>query len=320
MKKLFRISLSHIIVSSFICIFAYLLICLFSPVAMAQELPPDSVTVNPSLLSLDLSKDKPEGILTYSNSSSQTVQLSLSASDFAPLEDGYKLSFLNQQDAANYRYSLSSWIDFSSKTITISPHDSTQVIVFIQKEKLSPGGHYASIFAEVEGNSIENVRIRGVLASLLFVRTNTGHEKEEATILGFFPQQDFLNFPNTMIIRFNNIGDTTLIPYGLIKFTDPFGRYVAKGIVNQGSYSSLPESIRRFEIPTTSFTPFLFPGWYTARLTLHFGKENIQKNATITFFSQGSIPLLQILVVLVVGAVVFWILRKKLPLKRSKND
>lgn len=304
-----------IVILTLVSLFAFV-----HPTFATQPLPKDSITVNPSLLSLDLSKDKPEGTLTYTNTSNQSVQLSLSASDFAPLEDGYKLSFLNEKDAANYRYSLSSWIDFGNKTLIIAPHASSQVTVFVDKNKLSPGGHYASIFAELDGNAHDNVQIHGVLASLLFVRTNTGKENDAADVIGFFPEQNGWDFPSTMIIRFNNTGDTTLIPYGLITITDPFGNYVAKGIVNDGSYSSLPESIRRFEIPVTNINHFFWPGMYKATLTIHFGKQSMQKKTTVAFFSQGSVPAMQILIILGVGSLLFFLLRKRLPLKRRREN
>ena len=309
MKKIF--------LNLFICLFVYLFIQI---PAFAQTLPPNSLTVTPSLLSLDLSKDQPQGMLTYINTTDKTLEVSFSASDFAPLEDGYKLSFLQEKDAANYHYSLSSWIDFSSKKVTIAPHDHTDITVFVDKDKLTPGGHYASVLAEVETKGEGSVQIRGILSSLLFVRTNTGTEKEEAKIVGFFPNQTFINFPEALVLRLNNTGDTTITPFGLVTITDPFGNFVAKGILNESSAPVLPESIRRFETPIHSLTGFFPPGIYTAHIKLHFGKKNIVKDSTTTFISQGSLPLWQTGVGTLVFGVGYMLFRRFLPRKLRKED
>ncbi|MGH7246083.1 MAG: hypothetical protein ACREGI_04060 [Candidatus Levyibacteriota bacterium] len=281
------------------------------------QMQPNSITVSPSLLQLDLSVDKPEGTLTYFNTSNDTIDLTLSASDFAPLEDGYKLSFLSQKDADNYKYSLSSWIDFGAKTLTLPPHSSKTVTVFIQKEKLTTGGHYATILAQMAGNTTDTLQIQGILASLLFVRANTGREKDDASIASLLADSDTLSFPKNMIFRFNNTGDTTLTPYGLITITDPFHRLVAKSIVNENSLQSLPESIRRFEVPLRFVALAYIPGVYTAHLTIHFGKTTINKDQTISFFSQGQIPYIQIFITIAFLYGMFLFVRRFLPRKRT---
>jgi hypothetical protein len=254
----------------------------------------NSLTVAPSIIRLDLATDKPEALLEYKNTTNKTIELSLSASDFAELEHGYKPSFLDEKTAQNYKYSLSSWIDFDKKTLVIAPFATESVTVFINKDKLSPGGHYGSILARITNTTdSETVQIQGVLSSLIFVRTNTGQEKELGEIQNFAPNRTLIAFPKTFALRFKNTGDTDLIPYGLVEIKDMFGRTVAKGILNEGSLATLPESIRSYDIEVKANT-FLFPGMYSADFKGHFGKTNQQMQAEKKFFSEGNLPIIPI--------------------------
>lgn len=285
--------------------FVYFLICLFlfllNSISVVAATAP-GITVIPSLIELDLATDQPQAQIMYKNNTNQTVQLTLFASDFTQLEDGYKISFLSKKDAQNYQYSLSSWIDFSDRNIVIEPFQTTSVTVFVDPTKLSPGGHYATILAQIETkkDAEKNLQVQGILSSLLFVRTHTGKEVETGSIQTFSPEQSIFSFPQSMLLRFNNTGDTVLTPYGLITVTNMFGQQVAKGILNEDSLITLPETIRRYDVPLIQSGSFLLPGIYNATLAIHFGKSNIKQTANVTFFSTGSIPLVPTVLVLIV--------------------
>jgi len=289
---------------------------LFSPFnsqANAATTPKSAITVAPSIVRLDLQTDKPQTTLTYINTTNKNLELSLSASDFKQLEEGYKVSYLEGKDAKNYKYSLSSWIDFDKKNLILSPGQKGQITVFINNKALTPGGHYATILAQVsqKSSTTDNVAIQGVLSSLLFVRTNTGREIEKGKIQSFEPSRSFLDFPQKYSFWFQNSGDTDLTPYGLIEIKDPFGGISAKGIINDGSLITLPESIRRYDVAIVKNSPLLLPGIYHAELNLHFGKSDKKLKTTSAFFSQGSIPLLPLLLIIIVLG--FLLYKKKRP-------
>lgn len=259
----------------------------------------NTITVSPSIVRLDLAVDKPETVLTYKNASSNTIEISLSASDVAELEYGYKPSFLDQKTAENYKYTLSSWITFDKTTLIIAPNSTENVTVFIEKDKLTPGGHYGSIMAKITNNGTdEAVEIQGVLSSLIFVRTNTGKEKESGELQSLIPNRKFLSFPKTFTLSFKNTGDTDLIPYGIIEIRDMFGRNVAKGILNDGSLTTLPESIRKYEIEIKP-NNFLFPSIYTADFSGHFGKTDQKMEKHLKFLSEGNLPLILVTTVFI---------------------
>ncbi len=266
-----------------------------SPISAASPQPTPStdfgVSVSPSLIQLDLDHNKPLTKITYTNHTKQDIQLFLSASDFTELEDGYKLSFLSQKDPENYKYRLSSWISFGQNTFVLKPGQSQDVLVLINASQLSPGAHYGTILAKIEqGKGDETIQIQGILSSLLFVRTSTGTEKESASIQTFTQVENLLGFPANFSLRFNNTGETTLTPYGLVEIRDVWGNLVAKGTLNQDSLQTLPESVRRYDIPVKHIAPVLFPSKYHATFTMHYGKKPDYLKSELTFYSIGSWP------------------------------
>lgn len=287
------------------------LLLLFTPSPTFAQTPTNTLTVAPSIIRLDLATDKPEAELSYTNTSKQTIELTLSASDFTELEHGYKPAFLDEKNAENYKYSLSSWISFDKQTLVIEPNGTETVTVFINQERLTPGGHYGSILAQITNqDTTEAVQVQGALSSLLFVRTATGKEHEAGKIATFAPEKTLFAFPQSFVFRFQNTGDTDVIPYGIVQVHDMFGRVIAKGILNEGSLIALPESIRRFAIGIKP-QGFLLPSIYTAEFTGHFGKSNQKMETKLSFFSEGSIPLIPTSIGIIIAALWISFRRKK---------
>lgn len=288
------------------------LICAKSSFAQTQ---PNSISVTPSIVHIDLATDSPSYDITYQNNTNYDITLNLSVQDFTELEQGYKLNFLSGVDARNYKYSLSSWISFENPFVQLSPGEKKNVKIFIDKERITKGGHYASILAEVAApQQNKNVNIKGVLSSLLFVRASTGLEIEEGKINTFSPIQQWIEFPDSFIFSFQNSGNVFVTPFGLVQIFDPRGKLVAKGIINEASSDVLPESIRRFNINILKLTNILLPGFYKANVFVHFGKTNQKLSQTITFFSYGSfnpVKILILMVILIIGLYFFRRMRKR---------
>jgi hypothetical protein len=248
------------------------------------------ISVSPSILKLDLSTDKEEAIFTYNNSSSSTVELNFSAQDFNQLEDSWKVNFLEPKDSQNYQYALSSWISFDRKSLRLNPNESGEIKVIIDKSRLIRGGHYASILAESkQPEEKDKLNITGVLASLLFVRSdNIAAEIEEASITEFRPLRDNLKNPTKFLLRLKNTGNIEITPYGEVEVYDSLGRLVMRGILNEDSLITLPESIRRYDIPVKISVGLLPPGIYQAKLKLHYGRQGKSLESQISFFSLGN--------------------------------
>jgi len=286
---------------------------LVAKTAFAQS---TGITVTPSIAHIDLATDASEYELAYTNNTKSEINLTLSVQDFTELEDSYRIDFLTGKDAANYKYSLSSWISFENKNIELAPGEKKSVKVYIDKNRITKGGHYASILAEIQASeNQQQVNIKAVLSSLLFVRASTGKEIEEGKIDTFEPLRDGIDYPDTYILRFENSGNVHVIPYGLIQVFDPLGNLVAKGALNNNSLDALPESIRRYDTTVTTYQKILLPGIYATKIDLRVGKTNQKLSMTIRFFSQGMFDFPKIGFALVIILLVALFLHKKLKTK-----
>lgn len=274
------------------------------------------ISVTPSIMHIDLEQDGPEYLLTYKNTTKTDVTLELRVQDFNELEESYKINYLEGKDASNYKYSLSSWISFENKTIQLSPGEEKSVKIFIDKNRITKGGHYASILAQVlQSEGEKQVDVKAILGSLLFVRASTGKEVETGKISTLRPSRDGIEYPSSYVWRFENSGNVHVIPYGLLEIYDPLGNLAAKGILNEDSLDALPESIRRYETKVTTYQKVLLPGIYTAKISVHFGKTNEKVSASVKFFSQGGLDLVKIVPVLLAIIGIIWYFKRR---KRTK--
>ncbi len=282
-----------------------LLIGLFGPkdIIIAQEAStPTTISVTPSVLRLDLSEETPEAIIFYKNTTDSAVELQFSAQDFTELEAGWKVKFLNDAEAKSYNYSLSSWIAFERTSMTLDPGEQRSLKVFIDAKRLTPGGHYASIQAEIKQpeTAQDTVQLRGILSSLLFVRTSTGQELEQGEIDSLEVSKNLFSLPSQLKLKFQNLGNVDLTPYGLITITDSLNRKIGTGVLNEDSHTTLPSSIRRYDIPIKQTNQILLPGFYTTEVQLKYGKDEIRISKSVTNFSFGNItlPILSLLLLL----------------------
>ncbi len=258
----------------------------------AQTAPQNAITVSPSIVQLDLANDLPEALLTYTNETSSVVTIDLAANNLTSLEEGYKINYLNNAAQSTKPFELSNWMSFSRNIITIQPHSSTKVFVLINKNQLTPGGHYGAVMGNIEANtSTQGIAIKGSLISLIFVRTNTGKEIEKANLAFLNLNNTWSDFPTTARFQLVNTGNVDVTPYGLLQVNDMFHHQIVKNIINQDSLLTLPQSSRDYQINLNPNTTKLWPGVYTAQLSLHYGKTNQKIIQSITFLYLANYPL-----------------------------
>lgn len=286
------------------------------PINLKPNLLPAAIgiTVSPAITSLDLSRDPASFTLRYTNSTASSVRLTFNAKDFTSLEEGWRIKFLDETDARDYHYSLSSWLSFSPSTILLKPGETSEVQVNVRGQSLSGGGHYASVITDIAAAppTGKAVTIKSELVSLVFVRANTGFEHDEARIAGFTAgSNNIYSLPQTYILRFDNSGNTELVPHGLVIVRNFLNQEVARGILNEDSLITLPETIRRLDIPVSKSSHWPFPGPYQASLTLTYG-QNQTLSSDYQFFSFGSH--LNLVIIVLIPLIIFicfrWTLKK----------
>lgn len=293
-----------------IIIFCILVFLRFTGISFAQN----GISVTPSIIYIDLANDAPEYKLEFKNNTKSNLTLTLSSQDFNQLEDTHRINFLEGRQAQNYKYGLSSWISFENKTIRLSPNEAKKITVFINKDKITKGGHYASILAEIEAEEVEKkVNVKAVLSSLLFVRASTGLEVEEGKILTVTPFRARIEFPESFTTRYENSGNVYTTPYGVINVYDLLGNQIASNAFNQDSLVALPESVRSYKVDLKRLPSLILPGFYKAKVDLSFGKTKQKTSKEVTFFTQGSFDFGKIaFIILVLTITTVFLKRRKL--------
>lgn len=276
-----------------------------------------TINVSPQLIKLDLSADQPEAKYSYTNNTNQTIELSLTMQDVKELEDRGIPGLLDENESKNYKYGLSKWAKFSNNNIVVAPGETKEITVFIDKTRLTLGGHYASVLAEIkQPEDKKEVNLRAIIASLLFVRSGSEFDKEEANINSFIIDQEFFSFPKNASFRLKNVGNVDVTPHGILKVYDPFGREVLRAIVNEDSLISLPDSERKYTVAFSPKIAVLAPGIYKAVLQVNYGKKQVKNEAKMSFFSLGSLTIDKLAVLSLGGIFVGFLLLKF----RRRND
>lgn len=275
------------------------------------------ITVSPALTELDLATDPGAFVLKYTNSAGTPVQLSFRSQDFTSLEEGWRVKFLDPGDPATYRYSLSSWLQFSPPSLLLQPGQSGSLQVSVRSDSLSAGGHYGTVTADISTApppDAATVEIKSQLVSLVFVRASTGHERDAGKIAGFSsPHRQLISLPDSYLLRFDNYGNTHLVPRGLLVVRDFLGREVSRGVINLDSLPTLPETIRRYDIPlTVNLITRPLPGPYQASLTVTYASGQSLSSHFQFFSLAGPANLLVILLTPIVLSVLFRILLQKM--------
>ncbi|MEO6077913.1 MAG: hypothetical protein ABIP54_03955 [Candidatus Andersenbacteria bacterium] len=295
--------------TSISALFLAIIVSLFN---IQNALAANTITVTPSVARIDLQRDSAVTQIYYFNDSKETVTLGLSVKNFTALEDGFKVKFLNSS-SDSLQYSLASWIHLGTNTLILSPGERNSVKIFIDKENLSPGGHYASIIAEIkQDNAPKTLGLTQAISSLLFVRGANGPYASSATINDFSLFTKNGSFPERSTMRFNNTGNVELVPYGEVTISNWRGKTVAHGIVNTESLITLPENIRSYSIPIEKRGTTIWPGYFTAKIQVHFDGHESSILQEKSFFSFGSFSVREIIYGFILLVLIIFIIRRLL--------
>jgi hypothetical protein len=120
---------------------------------------------------------------------------------------------------------------------------------------------------------------------------------------------------DAVTLRFENSGNVHVVPRGILTLTDPIGRTVGRGILNESSSMILPESQRFYKTELRRLAPLFVPGWYSLTISYRYdGKNEFEAvSSKIFFFPWQSI--VGIVTTIVLGYYILRFSKKRL----SKN-
>jgi hypothetical protein len=245
----------------------------------AYAIDSSKVSISPVTFNLTANAgDTLKEVIKVRNDAPITQVLAISAENFVAVGEEGKVGLTVDSTT----FSLAKWIFFDKSNYTLKSGEEAQVPFSIRvPNSAEPGGHYASVYAQVSPNSAgesTGSSIGQKIGSLLLLRV-AGDIKESAAIATFQEEQAGPDKPVVFNIRAKNTGTVHIHPQGFVAVTDIFGKKVADvQVVDQNVF---PGSIRHMTA-TWAKPPFI--GRFTANVLMYYGQNNQQLTASETFW------------------------------------
>jgi hypothetical protein len=282
--------------------------------ALAASKSPTGITISPAFQQITILPDEAERPLQLriTNNQTQLITLAVSSADFNSLSDTGGLFFVgaNPTDLQK-KYGLAKWINFPSSSLALSPHQTTTINASILNQPdLAPGGHYGAVMLSIaSGNGAggtNKIAIHPIASSLLFVN-KVGGDIHKLNLTSVSLSHRPFSLPSSVTLRFHNDGNTHLYPRGVINVTDPKGKIVSKGVINQDSNPILPETFRLYTVPLTKLKSPVLPGRYKLTVNYRFdGYDQLRTYQTsFIVFSFGSFIIIM-MAATAIGAVIYY--------------
>ena len=224
---------------------------------------------------------KTEFLVTLKNETLEAMTLRPSVVDFGSLDESGGVAFLGQSENLERKYSLASWMRPEKDVLFLDSGETEELRVAIEnRETLSPGGHYGAVLFkigdETDVSEKENQVAVQQLVSVLVFAKKQGGEVYHLELGESNWSRNFFITPSRVELHFQNSGNTHVVPRGTIVLTDPLGRKIAKGVINQESGFLLPETLRTYPVALQNLSQAFMPGKYTLTIAYRYdGKEDV---------------------------------------------
>jgi hypothetical protein len=284
--------------------------------AVYAENDPNGLTVSPVFqeIAIEQKDESQDFVVAVTNNTGTRAVLKLAPYDFGGLDESGGVAFLGASSDLEKKYTLASWMRLEKDVLTLDPGETENVRVTIENsDRLSPGGHYGALTFQIgdADEAANNISVRQMFSSLVFVK-KIGGEIYDLNLDGQEYKNNYVSLPNTVRLRFQNNGNTHIVPRGIITIVDPLNRAVAKGIINQESSFVLPETARVYPVKLNEIAKSFIPGRYTMTIAYRYdGKDDF----TVTTLQFDFIPPMAI----VIFALVIAFMRIFLSYAKTKN-
>jgi hypothetical protein len=304
--------------------------------ADVKQQSPKGITLSPALVQATVQSTESEHQIVFQITNNEQAQqnIKISTADFNTLDESGGLVFVGTNPThLQKKYGLAEWITLSNSSLSLEPGQTAKISATITNQStLSPGGHYGALMLTLDDSSQSasqnKVAVHPIATSLLFVN-KVGGDTHRLKLTNVNSNHNIFKLPQDITLRFYNDGNTHLIPRGTIEITDPRGKLVAKGVINENSNLLLPETYRKFSVPIKRISNSVFPGKYKIVTNFRFdGYDQIRTYRTSQFLLTPllllfvlSLVLIAIIVVLFLTKNLFhWaqIFTPKKPVKKRK--
>jgi hypothetical protein len=307
---------------SFIVLFA-VTSCLFftnRTSADAKQQSPKGITLSPALVQATVQSTESEHQIVFhiTNNEPSHQNIKISTADFNTLDESGGLVFVGTNPThLQKKYGLAEWITLPNSSLSLEPGQTAEISATITNQStLSPGGHYGALMLTLNDSSQSatqnKVAVQPIATSLLFVN-KVGGDTHRLKLTTVNSNHNIFKLPRDITLRFYNDGNTHLIPRGTIEITDPRGKLVAKGVINENSNLLLPETYRKFSVPLKRISNSVFPGKYKITTNFRFdGYDQIRTYQTSQFLLTPLLLLFVLSVVLIAVIVVLFLTKSRI--------
>jgi len=278
--------------------------------------------ISPVLQDVSLPANKPSvsyGV-TIANNTGVDQAFRLAVRDFGSLDESGGVAFLGDPASEFVQaHGLSGWMSLDKSSVTVPVGGKIQVVVTIRNDdKLRLGGHYGVLTAEAltaPGTPASSTRVgvTQVLSSLFLVVKDGSPPPNLRLLSQVLGGNSLWHLPDGVFQRFEDDGDVHVVPRGIITITDPLGRMVERGVMNEDSGNILPGSIRRFQTPLVSIAWASLPGRYTITSAYRYdGKLDTQVSTSMFWYvGTGGVVIGVFALLLVLAGGLTWWLRRR---------
>lgn len=265
-----------------------LLGALFPCARLYAQNNPGGLTVSPAFqeITLDQKDTERDFSVSITNTTEMSVTLRIAVFDFGSLDESGGVAFLGASNDLGKKYALASWMRPEKDVITLRSGETGKILVTVEnREGLSPGGHYGALTFKTEDdargdNTGDAVSVNQLFSTLIFVK-KVGGEIYNLELKESEYKNNPVRFQDTLRLRFQNSGNVHVVPRGIATVTDPLGRVVAKGIINEESALILPETFRAYPVRLAPLAVSFIPGRYTMKVGYRYdGKDDF---STVSF-------------------------------------
>lgn len=298
----------------FLFTFFVVAILLFPQGIVHAENNSHGITISPAFQEITLGeKDaKTDFFVSVTNTTETLITLRISVFDFGSLDESGGVAFLGASNDLEKKYALASWIRPEKDVFMLSPNETKKILVTIEnRDALAPGGHYGALTFKTENDPDGSVggdaiAVNQLFTTLLFVK-KIGGEIYNLELKGSEYESSSIRFQDMLRLRFQNSGNIHVVPRGVATVSDPLGRVVAKGIINEESSIILPETFRVYPVRLKTLLFSFMPGRYTMEIGYRYDGKDTFSTSALTFYY---IPLPTTLGGMLSFILIGWIVRR----------
>jgi hypothetical protein len=278
----------------------------------ASSPTPSGITLSPAVVQTAVQADETEHKLEFKVTNNKKIEqtINITTADFNTLDESGGLVFVGTNPSKlQKKYGLATWITLPQSAITLKPKETSVVTaIVVNQDSLASGGHYGALLLGLDDNSgntkgNNKVALHPIASSLLFIN-KIGGDTHKLKLTDVYSSHNIFNLPSTVTLRFYNDGNTHLIPRGTVSVTDPHGKLISKGVINEDSAIILPETYRRYSIPLNNISTATIPGKYKTTVDFRFdGIDQFRTYQTSRFLLISTLVLFVIVIVVIIGLI-----------------